>query len=147
VEPGELGVKQVVAPAKGLSVEAFGPGIHFLAPWRARIIPVPMRMAVIDLADTASEVTQGAAADEAVLVPTQDGYRVKVEATVLYRIIDVCAVLTRLGAMRGVRDNLVVAVHSALEAVRCRSYEHRVAPLSDFTISLRKLEPECGTAA
>jgi regulator of protease activity HflC (stomatin/prohibitin superfamily) len=111
VEPGELGVKQVVAPAKGLSVEAFGPGIHFLAPWRARIIPVPMRMAVIDLADTASEVTQGAAADEAVLVPTQDGYRVKVEATVLYRIIDVCAVLTRLGAMRGVRDNLVVAVH------------------------------------
>jgi regulator of protease activity HflC (stomatin/prohibitin superfamily) len=108
IGPDEFGVRQVyLGPGKGVQHEVYGPGTHVVVPGYERMHLFPRDLQVLDINDEEVEWVKngGKFPEDYVVAPsiriqTSEGYQVKVDVTVTYRVIDPYLVLTKVGAGR-----------------------------------------------
>jgi regulator of protease activity HflC (stomatin/prohibitin superfamily) len=113
----EVGVLQVYfGPNKGVHKELYGPGLHMVVPGYERLHVFPRDLQVLDLNDQEIawvEREGGSFPADYKLAPsiriqTSEGYQVTVDVTMLYRVVDPYAVVTKVGAGR-IYETKVVA--------------------------------------
>ncbi len=108
IAPDEFGVRQVyLGPGKGVQHEVYGPGTHLVVPGYERMHLFPRDLQVLDINDEEVEWVKGGGRfpEDYVVAPsiriqTSEGYQVKVDITVTYRVVDPYIVLTKVGAGR-----------------------------------------------
>jgi regulator of protease activity HflC (stomatin/prohibitin superfamily) len=112
VRPGEAGVKQIkFGVGKGIDPIAYGVGLHYvgLAETMHRF---PTSLQVLELTNSGSEsAAEGAAGHRmtnAINIQTSEGYSVRVDATVLYRIADPLKLMQTIGPGRLFEDSAVM---------------------------------------
>ncbi|MFH1463115.1 MAG: SPFH domain-containing protein [Pseudomonadota bacterium] len=114
VEPEELAVRQVFlgipfGPEKGIQPEIFGPGLYFVMPGYERLHLFPRDMQLVEFNDYLTEASSEAASSApSIRIQTSEGYQVKVDVTVSYRIIDPVALIKAVGPGRLYESQLVL---------------------------------------
>jgi len=108
VESEEVAVRQVYfGPNKGVHTELYGPGLHVVIPGYEKLHVFPRDLQVLDLNDGEVEwVQSGGTFPEdykvapSIRIQTSEGYQVTVDVTVLFRVVDPYAVVTKVGGGR-----------------------------------------------
>lgn len=111
IRPYESGVKQVILGGeKGIRPAVYGPGLHWVTPGAERMHRFPTDLQVLEMADNASEVGEGAEhrVVRAIKIQTSEGYTVSADVTVLYRIENPYNVMTQIGPGRLYEDSAVI---------------------------------------
>ncbi len=113
IAPGQFGVKQVVfgsTSGAGVQKDVYGPGTHWLTPGAERMHLFPADLQVLEMSDEAVSGTEHANLRRvpAIKINTSEGYTVSVDVTVLYRIEDPYAVMTKIGPGRAFEDSAVI---------------------------------------
>ena len=111
VRPYEMGVKQVILGGEtGIREGVYGPGLHWVTPGAERMHLFPTDLQVLEMADSAAEVGEGAdhRVVRAIKIQTSEGYTVSADVTVLYRIEDPYKVMTQIGPGRLYEDSAVI---------------------------------------
>ena len=111
VRPGEAGVKQIIY-GKGEGIEPFvyGVGLHFVGAGQ-RMHLFPTHLQILELTNSRSERVEngpGHRVTSEINIQTSEGYNVRVDATVLYRISDPLKVMKSIGPGRLFEDSAVV---------------------------------------
>ncbi len=81
VRPYEMGVKQVILGGeKGIREKVYGPGLHWVTPGAERMHLFPTDLQVLEMADNAADVGEGAdhRVVRAIKIQTSEGYTVSV---------------------------------------------------------------------
>lgn len=105
VGPGEFAVRQVYfGPSKGVQQGVYGSGLHLVIPGYERLHVFPQDLQVLDLNDSELEwVTKGGKMPSdyltapSIRIQTSEGYQVKVDVSILYRVKDPYMVVTKVG--------------------------------------------------
>jgi len=135
IGPGEFGVKQVLYSPFGLlgpmgtQKTVYETGIHHQFPSMERILRFPKTVQVLTMRDEAegdarvSEAISRAEAQcsrivKAAYVQTSDGFYVKLDASILYRIVDPVKLVNMVGAGKLYEDNGILPV--AENAIKVR---------------------------
>jgi regulator of protease activity HflC (stomatin/prohibitin superfamily) len=155
VEPGEFGVKQVLYSPFGL----FGPmgthtniyetGIHHQIPTVEKILRFPKTVQVLtmrDNPDAKEKITETISTREerytrivkAAYVQTSDGFYVKMDTSILYRISDPVKLINKVGAGKLYEDNGILPV--AENAIKVRLGTLQPEDFFDAKIRVAKLE-------
>ena len=155
IGPGEFGVKQVLYSPFGL----FGPmgtqnkiyetGIHHQFPTMEKILRFPRTVQVLtmrDAPDSREKITETiSATDEkftrivkAAYVQTSDGFYVKMDTTILYRIEDPVKLVNMVGAGKLYEDNGILPV--AENAIKVRLGALQPEDFFDAKIRVAKLD-------
>src|SRR3954470_3993525 len=109
IAPDEIGLRQIaVGPYKGLQKEVVQPGYRRQISSYETIQTFPRDMQIIEFTNSASETTKKHRTLPAINCPTVDGYPVAVDVTVLYRISDPFAVVSRFGFGKAYEDSVVI---------------------------------------
>jgi hypothetical protein len=109
VAPGEIGLRQIAfGPSKGLQKTLVGAGYRRQIRGYETIRTFPRDIQIIDFTNSQSERTSDHRTVGAINVPTVDGYPVAVDVTVIYRIADPFAVVSRFGFGRAYEDQVVI---------------------------------------
>ena len=118
VNPDEIAVRQVyLGPGQGVQEAIHGPGLHLVVPGYERLHVFPRDIQALELNDDELARVQGdrqAARREdfkiapAIHIQTSEGYQVVVDISVLFRVTDPYAVVTKVGAGR-IYESKVVA--------------------------------------
>lgn len=110
VEPGQVGVKQVVlGPGQGVHQDVYGPGLHFLTPGAERMHRFPADLQILEMTDVnPAKETINARLVPPIKIQTSEGYTVSVDVAVLYRIDDAYKVMTQIGPGRLYEDQAVI---------------------------------------
>jgi regulator of protease activity HflC (stomatin/prohibitin superfamily) len=111
VRPYQMGVKQVILGGeKGIREKVYGPGLHWVTPGAERMHLFPSDLQLLEMADNAAEVGEGAdhRVVRAIKIQTSEGYTVSADVTVLYRIEDPYKVITQIGPGRLYEDSAVI---------------------------------------
>lgn len=98
VGPGEFAVRQLyLGPGQGIGTDVYGPGLHLVVPGYERFHVFPRTLQVLEFNDhgPASELATHA---PSINIQTSEGYRVVVDVSVAYRIVDPYKVITTVGA-------------------------------------------------
>ncbi len=89
VAPWELAVRQViVGEGAGIHNEIYGPGVHLVVPGYERLHVFPQNLQVLEFNDDQLQASAEASHAPSINIQTREGYRVRVDVTVTYRIID-----------------------------------------------------------
>jgi regulator of protease activity HflC (stomatin/prohibitin superfamily) len=111
VHPGMAGVKQISwGPGKGIEPKVYGVGLHYIGPGEKMHL-FPTRVQVLELTNSSSEASEdvpGHRTTAAINIQTSEGYRVQVDATVLYRVEDPLKVMQTIGPGRLFEDSAVI---------------------------------------
>ena len=112
VRPGEAGVKQIkFGMGKGIEPVVYGVGLHYVG-FGETMHRFPTRVQVLELTNSRSEAAQddveGHRTTAAINIQTSEGYNVRVDATVLYRVSDPLQVMSRIGPGRLFEDSAVI---------------------------------------
>jgi regulator of protease activity HflC (stomatin/prohibitin superfamily) len=111
VRPGTAAVKQIsYGLGKGIEPKVYPVGLHYVGPGE-RMHLFPTRVQVLELTNSASESggdTEGHRTTSAINIQTSEGYNVRVDATVLYRIADPLKVMTSIGPGRLFEESAVI---------------------------------------
>jgi regulator of protease activity HflC (stomatin/prohibitin superfamily) len=155
IGPGEFGVKQVLYSPFGI----FGPmgtqnkiyetGIHHEFPTMEKILRFPRTIQVLtmrDEPDPKEKVTETiSATDErftrvvkAAYIQTSDGFYVKMDASILYSIVDPVKLVNRVGAGKLYEDNGILPV--AENAIKVRLGTLQPEDFFDAKIRTTKLD-------
>lgn len=98
VKPWEFAVRQVlVGPGQGIEAEVYGPGMHLVIPGYERFHLFPRNLQVLEFNDETMQASAEASYAPSINIQTSEGYRVVVDVTVAYRIVDPYKVLTQVG--------------------------------------------------
>ena len=110
IRPNELGIKQViVGPGKGIKPDIHRAGLHWVTPGTERMHRFPADIQLLNLTDDVNErALDDVRRTPALNIQTSEGYNVKVEISVLYRVEDPYKVITNLGPGRLYEDSLIV---------------------------------------
>jgi len=110
VRPGQAAVKQIsYGMGKGIEPYVYTTGLHYVGPGE-RLYTFPTRVQVLELTSSkaeASEDVEGHHTTQAINIQTSEGYNVRVDATVLYRIADPLAVI-KMGTGRAFEESAVI---------------------------------------
>jgi regulator of protease activity HflC (stomatin/prohibitin superfamily) len=106
VHPGEAGVKQSKF-GKGIEERVYGTGLHYVGAGET-LHRFPTDLQVLELTDSKSESSEDHRTTNAINIQTSEGYNVRVDATVLYRIKDPLKVMKTLGPGRVFEDSAVI---------------------------------------
>ncbi|TMA19254.1 MAG: hypothetical protein E6J85_12585, partial [Deltaproteobacteria bacterium] len=110
VRPGEAGVKQSKF-GKGIEPTIYGVGLHYVGVGET-MHRFPTNLQVLELtnsrSETAGEDVEGHRQTTAINIQTSEGYNVRVDATVLYRIVDPLRVIQTIGLGRLFEDAAVI---------------------------------------
>ncbi len=112
VRPGEAGVKQIkFGMGKGIEPSVYGVGLHYVG-FGETMHRFPTRVQVLELTNSRSEAAQddveGHRTTAAINIQTSEGYNVRVDATVLYRIADPLQLMRSIGPGRLFEDSAVI---------------------------------------
>jgi regulator of protease activity HflC (stomatin/prohibitin superfamily) len=111
VRPGELGVKQIsYGGGRGIEPFVYGVGLHYVGPGE-RMHLFPTHLQVLELTSSKSEgIVEGEnhRVTSAINIQTSEGYNVRVDATVLYRVKDPLRVMKNIGPGRLFEDSAVI---------------------------------------
>ncbi len=98
VKPWEFAVRQVlVGPGQGIEEAVYGPGLHVVVPGYERFHVFPRNLQVLEFNDETLQASAEASYAPSINIQTSEGYRVVVDVTVAYRIVDPYKVLTQVG--------------------------------------------------
>lgn len=98
VRPYEFAVRQVlVGPSQGIDTETIGPGTHLVIPGYERLHVFPRNLQLLEFNDETMQASAEASYAPSINIQTSEGYRVVVDVTVTYRIVDPYKVLTTVG--------------------------------------------------
>jgi regulator of protease activity HflC (stomatin/prohibitin superfamily) len=108
VDPDQFAVRQVYfGPSKGVQQGVYGPGLHLVIPGYERLHVFPQDLQVLDLNDTELEWVRGGGkmpedylSAPSIRIQTSEGYQVKVDVSILYRVADPYKVVTKVGPGR-----------------------------------------------
>src|SRR3954470_15850735 len=110
VRPGEAGVKQSKF-GKGIEPTVYGVGLHYVGVGET-MHRFPTNLQVLELtnsrSETAGEDVEGHRTTSAINIQTSEGYNVRVDATVLYRVSDPLQVMSSIGPGRLFEDSAVI---------------------------------------
>lgn len=155
IEPGEFGVKQVLYSPFGL----FGPmgtqnkiyeaGIHHQIPTVEKILRFPKTIQVLTMRDDVNDrqkVTETISANDekytrivkAAYIQTSDGFYVKMDTSILYRIEDPVKLVNMVGAGKLYEDNGILPV--AENAIKVRLGTLQPEDFFDAKIRVAKLD-------
>jgi regulator of protease activity HflC (stomatin/prohibitin superfamily) len=113
VRPGEAGVKQIkFGMGKGIEPVIYGVGLHYVGVGET-MHKFPTRLQALELTNSRSESAglgdvEGHRTSSAINIQTSEGYNVRVDATVLYRISDPLKVMSAIGPGRVFEDSAVI---------------------------------------
>jgi regulator of protease activity HflC (stomatin/prohibitin superfamily) len=110
VQPNQYGIKQVIyGSGKGIKPEIYKAGLHWVMTGTERMHVFPTDLQALNLSGSSKEAdTMGSRQMPPLNIQTSEGYNVRVELTVLYRIEDPYKVITALGPGRLYEDSLVI---------------------------------------
>jgi regulator of protease activity HflC (stomatin/prohibitin superfamily) len=106
VRPDEAGVKQSKF-GKGIEEKVYATGLHYVGAGET-LHRFPTDLQVLELTDSAAESSEDHRTTGAINIQTSEGYNVRVDATVLYRIHDPLKVMKTLGPGRIFEDSAVI---------------------------------------
>ncbi len=107
--PDRIGLRQIAfGPGKGLQKEVIESGYRRQVRGYETVRTFPRNLQVLEFTDSEAEGTAGRRSMEAIKVPTVDGYPVRVDITVIYRIADPYLVVSKFGFGRAYEDSVVV---------------------------------------
>jgi regulator of protease activity HflC (stomatin/prohibitin superfamily) len=141
VEPNQMALKQVIFGAnKGISPEIYRPGLHWMTPAAERFHTFPTDIQMLTLTDDPNEkaVLKDELKDHAFNIQTNEGYKVTVDTTVLYRIVDPYKVITSAGPGK-LYESSLVAPH-AEKILRNRLGELDTEEFYDVVKRTKKVE-------
>ena len=111
VRPGSAAVKQIsYGMGKGIEPHVYATGLHYVGPGE-KLHLFPTRVQVLELTSSkseSSEEVEGHRTTQAINIQTSEGYNVRVDATVLYRVADPLKVMTTIGPGRLFEDSAVI---------------------------------------
>lgn len=108
VRPYEFAVRQVlVGPGQGIEKAVYGPGLHIVVPGYEKYHVFPRNLQVLEFNDKTMQGSAEATHAPSINIQTSEGYRVVVDVTIAYRIIDPYEVLTRVGPGKLYETSLV----------------------------------------
>jgi regulator of protease activity HflC (stomatin/prohibitin superfamily) len=111
IRPGSAGVKQIsYGLGKGIEPKVYTVGLHYVGPGE-RMHLFPTKVQVIELTNSKSEGSEDVAGHRttaAINIQTSEGYNVRVDATVLYRIAEPLKVMQTIGPGRLFEDSAVI---------------------------------------
>jgi len=109
VPPDMIGIKQVYfGGSAGIRQGTYGPGEHFVLSGVERLHLFPADLQALNLSDSESEVSERTRSAPSIKIQTSDGYNVRLDVSVLYRIKDPYRVFVEAGPGRAFEDRLVV---------------------------------------
>lgn len=98
IGPGEVAVRQVYyGPGQGLQQEVVRPGLHLLVPGYERFHLFPRTIQLLEFNDDNLNTQRAVSLAPAINIQTSEGYRVEVDVTVAYRIVDPYRVASTVG--------------------------------------------------
>lgn len=98
VAPYEFAVRQVYfGPGQGVQKEILGPGLRFVTPGYERLHVFPRNMLLLEFNDDQLQSSSEAAQAPSINIQTSEGYRVRVDVSVMYRIVDPYKVISAVG--------------------------------------------------
>lgn len=108
VAPWEFAVRQVIVGSNpGIRNEVFGPGVHLVIPGYERLHLFPRNIRLLEFNDDQLQGSTEAAFAPSINIQTSEGYRVRVDVSVAYRIVDPYKVLISAGAGSAYESTLV----------------------------------------
>ncbi|MSP56738.1 MAG: SPFH domain-containing protein [Myxococcales bacterium] len=101
IGPDEFGIRQVYfGPGKGLQQDIFAPGTHILVPGYERFHVFSRKLQLVEFNDDTIQRSEMADVTPSIHIQTSEGYRVVVDVTVAYRIVDPHKLITSVGPGR-----------------------------------------------
>jgi regulator of protease activity HflC (stomatin/prohibitin superfamily) len=108
VPPDARAVRQVyLGPDKGIQNEVLDTGLHFVIPGYEQLHLFPKTMQILELNDDKTSGVARAAHRDSIRIQTSEGYQVKVDVTVAYRVLDPYKVITSVGPGKLYETSLV----------------------------------------
>jgi regulator of protease activity HflC (stomatin/prohibitin superfamily) len=108
VGPAQVGIRQVsIGANSGIRKELLPAGTHFVITGYERVHLFPTDLQTLDMSGS-GENSKGGRKTEAINIQTSDGYRVTVDATILYRIKDPYLTFTKVGPGKLYEDSVVI---------------------------------------
>jgi len=152
IKPNEFGIKQVTwGTGKGVKPDVYPTGLHWVTPGAERMHRFPTDLQILNLTNDANERgTDDARAAPPLNIQTSEGYKVSVDISVLYRIVDPYKVITQVGPGRLYEDSLVIPraeqtlrkTLGELDAEEFYDVQKRLSRLEAATAALKEqLEP------
>ncbi len=111
VKPNQYGIKQVIyGSGKGIKPEIYSAGVRWVMTGTERMHLFPTDLQALNLTASSSESdsVEGSRLMPALNIQTSEGYNVRVDLTVLYRIEDPYKVITAVGPGRLYEDSVVI---------------------------------------
>jgi Membrane protease subunits, stomatin/prohibitin homologs len=136
----QIGLRQIsFGMSKGLQKELVQPGYRRSISGYETIRTFPRNIQAVEFTNDETERGADHRTIGAIDVPTVDGYPVKVDVTVLYRIADPFLVVSKFGFGRGYEDNVVIrftdpAIKQHLGELRAEEFyrDQRIAKVHDL---------------
>jgi regulator of protease activity HflC (stomatin/prohibitin superfamily) len=98
VRPWEFAVRQVYfGPGQGVQDGVYGPGLHFVIPGYEVFHRFPRNIQLLEFNDDTSQASAQASYAPSINIQTSEGYRVAVDVTIAYRIVDPHGVIKAVG--------------------------------------------------
>jgi regulator of protease activity HflC (stomatin/prohibitin superfamily) len=98
VEPGEFAIKQIyLGPSQGIQTDILGPGLHGVIPGYERLHVFPRGLHLLEFNDNTLQASADAIYAPSINIQTSEGYRVVVDVSVAYRIVDPYKLITTVG--------------------------------------------------
>lgn len=150
--PDRIGLRQVsFGPGKGLQKEVVEPGYRRQVRGYETVRTFPRNLQVMEFTESDTEGAVNHRTMEAIKVPTVDGYPVRVDITVIYRIADPYLVVSKFGFGRAYEDSVVVrftdpTVKQYLGELRAEEFyrEERLAKVAALKEELSEIFTENG---
>jgi regulator of protease activity HflC (stomatin/prohibitin superfamily) len=113
VGPDQVAIKQVyLGPGKGVKEDLYGPGMHIIIPGYEKLHRFARDLQVIDFNSDELRFSGATGMDSraapSLNIQTSDGYNVRVDVSILYRIEDPYKVVTKVGFGRAYEDKVVL---------------------------------------
>jgi regulator of protease activity HflC (stomatin/prohibitin superfamily) len=109
VPPNAIGIKQVYyGSSAGIRKDLYGPGLHFVAAGIERLHMFPRDLQILNFSSSESESSQRSRNAPAINVQTSDGYKVTLDVSVVYRIVDPYTLFKEAGSGRAFEDKLII---------------------------------------
>jgi regulator of protease activity HflC (stomatin/prohibitin superfamily) len=150
--PDRIGLRQVsFGPGKGLQKEVVEPGYRRQIRGYETVRTFPRNLQVMEFSESEADGAVNHRTMEAIKVPTVDGYPVRVDITVIYRIADPYLVVSKFGFGRAYEDSVVVrftdpTVKQYLGELRAEEFyrEERLSRVASLKAELSEIFAENG---
>src|SRR5437868_2345258 len=147
VHPDEAGVKQSKF-GKGIEEKVYATGLHFVGAGET-LHRFPTDLQVLELADAGPESSPDHRTTAAINIQTSEGYNVRVDVTVLYRIKDPLSVMKKIGPGRMFEDSAVIprstqALRRALGELDAEDFYRGLKRIEKQALAQRTLTKELG---